>query len=227
MKCSLLYPKSQIQYLKYNMPAIYNNRTTKQSVSSLNQSQKVKPFCKVCYDTGKPESVYNSHFVRETRDLNSPVVCPTLLALSCRFCGANGHTVSKCKKALMAPTKNPAESTKKNIMVIKSVQKNLANVFDCLDNDSDDELDVSDDVSETTASITTDSSTVFPMLGGGRCAPCVTPNAGSYVNALLSGAPKKNTDHMFDSVSTASSELTIFQKLKFSKSWADSDSDEE
>jgi len=67
--------------------------------SSLNQSQRVKPFCKICYDSGKSESMYNSHFVRESRDVNSRVVCPTLLALQCRFCGVRGHTVSKCKKA--------------------------------------------------------------------------------------------------------------------------------
>jgi len=63
-------------------------------------SQPVKPFCKVCHDTGKTESEYTSHFVRERPDATSKVVCPTLLALSCNFCHMKGHTVSKCHKRM-------------------------------------------------------------------------------------------------------------------------------
>jgi hypothetical protein len=61
-------------------------------------SQQVKPFCKVCYDTGKPDHLFSNHFVRETRDPNSRITCPTLLALECRYCFVRGHTVSKCPK---------------------------------------------------------------------------------------------------------------------------------
>ena len=69
-----------------------------QSKSSLNRTQQVKPFCKVCFDSGKPESLYNSHFVRVSRDPTSRVTCPTLLNTECRYCSAVGHTVSKCPK---------------------------------------------------------------------------------------------------------------------------------
>lgn len=55
-----------------------------------------KPFCKVCYDTGKPESEYTNHYVKDIPGPNGVVVCPTLLALECRYCRQNGHTVSKC-----------------------------------------------------------------------------------------------------------------------------------
>ena len=72
--------------------------TTTNKSSSLNKSQQVKPFCKVCYDTGKPEQLFSNHFVRETRDPNSRITCPTLLALECRYCFVRGHTVSKCPK---------------------------------------------------------------------------------------------------------------------------------
>lgn len=56
----------------------------------------VKKFCKVCQDSGKSEEVYRSHFTRETPDPNSKVICPTLLALECRYCYKNGHTVKYC-----------------------------------------------------------------------------------------------------------------------------------
>ena len=53
----------------------------------------VKPFCKVCFDAGKTDT---AHFVRKTPDPKSPVVCPTLLALQCRYCDQAGHTVKYC-----------------------------------------------------------------------------------------------------------------------------------
>jgi hypothetical protein len=53
----------------------------------------VKPFCKVCFDAGKTDT---AHFVRKTPDPKSTVVCPTLLALQCRYCDQAGHTVKYC-----------------------------------------------------------------------------------------------------------------------------------
>lgn len=52
-----------------------------------------KPFCKVCADAGKTDT---AHFPRKTPDPNSDVVCPTLLALECRYCFKNGHTIKYC-----------------------------------------------------------------------------------------------------------------------------------
>ena len=59
-----------------------------------NRQQKM--FCKVCFDTGKPESLYTSHFVNDVPGNKGVVVCPTLLALECRYCKQTGHTVSRC-----------------------------------------------------------------------------------------------------------------------------------
>lgn len=53
-------------------------------------------FCKVCYDSGKSKEEYTSHFIRETPDKNSKVVCPTLLSLTCQFCKGKGHTPRYC-----------------------------------------------------------------------------------------------------------------------------------
>ena len=63
-----------------------------------NQSSSIKTHCKVCQDAGKTESEYSSHFTRESRDPNSRVVCPTLLALNCKYCFKKGNTVKYCKE---------------------------------------------------------------------------------------------------------------------------------
>ena len=81
---------------KANMPA---KTTTKKGTKG--------PFCKVCFDTGKPESVYTSHYVRDVPGESGVVVCPTLLDIQCRYCKKKGHTTSKCpilkKKGIKAP----------------------------------------------------------------------------------------------------------------------------
>ena len=66
---------------------IRNNNTNKQSN---------KPFCKVCFDAGKTESEYTSHYVRKTPDPNSELLCPVLKATECRYCHELGHTISRC-----------------------------------------------------------------------------------------------------------------------------------
>jgi len=49
--------------------------------------------CKVCVDAGKAESVYLSHWVK---DSNGVVICPTLLSQNCRYCRLPGHTITHC-----------------------------------------------------------------------------------------------------------------------------------
>lgn len=66
-----------------------NNKNSKNN----NNTYARKPFCKVCADAGKTDT---AHFPRKTPDPNSEVVCPTLLALECRYCFKNGHTVKYC-----------------------------------------------------------------------------------------------------------------------------------
>lgn len=55
-----------------------------------------KPYCKVCHDAGKTEAEYTSHYVRETPEPSSRVVCPTLLCAECNYCYEIGHTPSCC-----------------------------------------------------------------------------------------------------------------------------------
>jgi hypothetical protein len=69
---------------------------SKNIAASKSKSSSSKMYCKVCHDAGKSEAVYTSHFIRESVDPNSKTVCPTLLALECRFCFCKGHTVKYC-----------------------------------------------------------------------------------------------------------------------------------
>lgn len=62
-----------------------------------NNSQRNKPFCKVCFDAGKLPVEYESHYVRSSTGPDSKVICPTLLALNCKYCHETGHTINYCK----------------------------------------------------------------------------------------------------------------------------------
>ena len=61
------------------------------------KSQK-KPFCKVCFDASKPESLYTNHFLKDRPGPNGKVVCPTLLTTECRYCHEKGHFKSHCSQ---------------------------------------------------------------------------------------------------------------------------------
>lgn len=92
-----------------------------------------KHYCKVCHDSGKPESEYRSHSTRETRDPNSRITCPILLAIECRFCHKNGHTVKYCT-VLKDKKKDEARALKKASSPSPKpiIQEKVTNVYDCL-----------------------------------------------------------------------------------------------
>lgn len=107
---------------------------------SNNNNSAVKPFCKVCFDAGKNDT---AHFVRKTPDPKSPVVCPTLLALQCRYCDQHGHTVKYCavlkkNNKDKARAENHMRRIHVDAPVIQSKPKNN-NLFALLEHDSDDE----------------------------------------------------------------------------------------
>ncbi len=66
------------------------------SNNSTKATKKTGKFCKVCFDSGKDESIYTSHFVKSA-PVNGVIVCPTLKATECRYCRKSGHTVKFCK----------------------------------------------------------------------------------------------------------------------------------
>ena len=67
-----------------------SSRNTTASISA------TKPYCKVCYDAGRPEKEYTSHFVKDQPGPQGKVICPTLLNQACRICNKTGHTSSYC-----------------------------------------------------------------------------------------------------------------------------------
>ena len=142
---------------------------SKQSNTNFSNTRKV-PFCKVCVDAGKTDT---AHFPRQTPDINSPVVCPTLLALECRYCFKNGHTVKYCS---VLKNKNKDDDRARDRLArtntikpeVKPISKISNNRYAGLDDDSDDEF-------VPLASITS----VTP----------VTPLATSWASVALKAAP--------------------------------------
>jgi len=56
------------------------------------------PYCKVCADAGKSLKEVHSHWVRQSSDPSSRVVCPTLLSQKCNYCKQYGHTLKYCQR---------------------------------------------------------------------------------------------------------------------------------
>ena len=119
-------------------------------------------FCKVCKDAGKTESEYTSHFVK---DKSGKTICPTLLNQACKYCRQTGHTVKFC------PTLKLNEKNKKREEYFKKQQpewqdelnsatrrlrSSFATAFDSdSEDDSEDELDLNDNMPVATNYIRT------------------------------------------------------------------------
>ena len=72
------------------------------------------PFCKVCYDAGRPKEEYQSHYVKDRPGPHGKVVCPLLLNQECSYCHKKGHTPKQCpeiaaKNARIAERKRQLE----------------------------------------------------------------------------------------------------------------------
>jgi Nanos RNA binding domain len=104
--------------------------------------QKKKPYCKVCHDAGKPESMYSSHYVRSTPDCSGKtiVTCPLLQATECRYCKGLGHTVKFCTVIANKNKQDRRRQDEQQKIVINSVVEPPKNSFDILaEDDSDSE----------------------------------------------------------------------------------------
>jgi hypothetical protein len=116
------------------------NPKPKSNTNAKNVNTGLKKYCKVCHDAGKTEAEYTSHYVRETRDPKSKVVCPTLLSLECRYCFLKGHTVTHCdvlKKKIAQEKEQPKICKTIEIKVKPTSKSRCSNVFVCLDLDED------------------------------------------------------------------------------------------
>jgi hypothetical protein len=111
-----------------------------------------KPYCKVCFDAGKPESEYTSHWTRSLPDRSgkTTVTCSTLLNTECRFCFKLGHTTKYCpaieqnrKEKERADRKERAEVVKKTKPKAQEKEAGKSFAILCCDSDSEDEEKVS------------------------------------------------------------------------------------
>lgn len=93
-------------------------------------------YCKVCHDSGKPESIYKSHFIRESRDPNSRIICPTLLSLECRYCFKKGHTVKYCPANRRQERRHEYKEEEKQC-VTHSLEKKRSNIYMILDEEEE------------------------------------------------------------------------------------------
>lgn len=124
--------------------------TLKMSRNAKNSSAKpiIQKYCKVCQDAGKSEAEYRSHFTRELREPNAKVVCPTLLALECRYCYKNGHTVKYCpvlknkEKDQKRQEASIRRSSVSNAETKPKGKDNSSNIFACLSSETDSEEEI-------------------------------------------------------------------------------------
>ena len=207
-----------------------------------------KPYCKVCFDAGKPESEYTSHWVRSLPDRSgkTKVTCPTLLSTECRYCFELGHTAKFCpvleknnKERERADRRSQAAASERPKQKLPEVKK-PASIFDALRDDSDSEEEVK-------VSINSKPVENFPVLGAPAKKVEVTlPKTEPEVKtgwAAIAAKPKedkfmKQIEERSVLKSLPQSALKPKPEIKaapwaaktpvFTKSWADwSDSDEE
>lgn len=82
-----------------------NKKTSRRMSKKTNKHYPV--FCKVCFDAGKPEEVFTSHFLRESREPGAKIICRTLLETVCKYCKETGHTPNHCHKLKMRKQGRP------------------------------------------------------------------------------------------------------------------------
>ncbi len=192
---------------------------------NIKNSIPIQKYCKVCHDAGKSESEYRSHFIRETREPNSRVTCPTLLSQECRFCYKKGHTIKYCTTLLKKNSVSKpicSEASKKVMEEPKSKKVVEKNIFTCLD-DSDSEEDNTENLMQNDEE--------FPELVDSKiCKYTRTPPmAVNYVEALSKPTPVKqcvSSVPLPQNLTKSAPWASGTAKLPM-KSWADWDTDSE
>ena len=147
-----------------------------------------QPYCAHCFNLGKDESVFRSHWLRASPDPSSPVVCPELLATECSYCFKQGHTKSRCPIILAQEKaakkeewrlKLQAEAEEKAKKEVKAPKVKGVSKFAALmeDSDSEDEkpvMKVSKNINVTKKI------EEFPALPSSKKVAPTAPQANSY-----------------------------------------------
>jgi hypothetical protein len=141
------------------MSTIQYNNTNNTNPTNNNTKKTMKPYCKVCHDSGKSEKEYTSHFVKSNLGPSGVVVCPTLLSQACTYCNKKGHTVKYCqslKKQTKYEEEQEEQERKSASLFIKTKPKMSTNnnnkpknTFAVLDDCTDDDEDYTETKTKT------------------------------------------------------------------------------
>jgi len=173
-------------------------------------------FCKVCKDSGKTETEYTSHSVK---DKTGKTTCPTLLNQACKYCRQPGHTVKFCRTLKLNEKNNRREEFFQKQHPewkedLNSAMMKLGSSFAAaFDSDSEDD---SEDDSEQQQTVDLDINDKVPVA---------THFIRSYASVLADDSVPK-----VENVKIVSKPFTFDTSHLKGKSWADdddSDSDEE
>lgn len=70
------------------------SRKTSRNTASVSATE--KPFCGVCFNSGKTEKEYTSHYTKSVPGAKGLVCCPTILQHTCEYCKEKGHFKANC-----------------------------------------------------------------------------------------------------------------------------------
>jgi len=80
----------------------------KQQAKATSAAAPKTPNCNFCKGAGEPESVYTAHW-QFSKPVDGKLICPKLLAYTCKKCNMNGHIEKRC----LLPAPKKAERTTK------------------------------------------------------------------------------------------------------------------
>jgi hypothetical protein len=185
----------------------------KQTHASVKTNAKTT-YCKVCADSKKPESIVTSHNVRDPK--TNVVLCPTLLAQNCNYCGQSGHTVSYCKAKQKDARIEERETKLAKTKVQTDTAKSRKTGFAALESDSED-----DDVEEVVIE-------EFPQVSP-YTQPINTTSTmvGSYASALQREKPQTKLVSRETTRETTVPRLVPRKKIDWANCESDSSGDEE
>lgn len=199
-----------------------------------------QPYCKVCHDAGLTEDIYTSHFIRKSKDPNSPVVCPTLLGQNCRYCLQLGHTVKYCpvllqkNKIIIQTPQTQTLTTKKintkiNTKPQTQTPSNIFNAFIIYSDDEDEDEDEKQEYKQTETikhkpkPIQTKEE--FPLLSPiPQTNTQTNTHKQTYAQAIVAPLPKTDIN-----TNTLTQQIPIPRRypLKYYSNWADAESSDE
>jgi len=209
----------------------------------------VKKFCGVCKNAGLSESAYTSHYTKSVPGPQGIVICPTILANECSFCYERGHFKSACPKlAEKEKMQKRVTIQEKPQYKNKSEQPNIPvsrGGFSALA-DSDSDSDTVDRTIGKKRKIEQPVNEVWPLLSGTQPVT-VKADKPTFAEIIAAPAPVKKEDTSrpnicgYTVLTKASDVLkpvtapVYYERneaekaayARLSKSWADSDSEDE